>query len=253
VYLLAGQPARAATLAEAAVALPHAPVRARYVLARALLAAGKTADGLAALRRYLAAEPHDPRANRLAATNGREPALAAAPPGDAALRYTATADHAGLSSSAYGFRVEWPIPWRVVGQSVTDENGLLVDFATERALDDEGEPQRGTAVLLAQRPKDAAARAALLKKAGRNMFPTAKLKTLPPLVPSSRRESFRERAQDEPGVHAGEITTLEHGGVVYFIVLNAPVKVYEKLKDEYAAMVKSLVFTDPKVKNAMTP
>jgi tetratricopeptide (TPR) repeat protein len=241
-YLLAGQPARAATLAEAAVALPNAPARARYVLARALLASGKTAEGLAALRRYLAAEPRDPRANRLAATAGREPALAPAPAGDAAARFTATADRAGLASGAYGFSVAWPIPWRVVGQSVTEENGLLLDFTTGRAFDDEGAPQRGTAVLLAQRPANASERAALVKKAGRNMFPTAKLKALPPLVPGSRREGFRERADGEPGVHAGEVTTLEHDGVVYFIVLNAPQKIYEKLKPEYEAVVKSLTF-----------
>jgi hypothetical protein len=252
-FLLTGQPARAATLAEAAAALPNAPARARYVLARALLASGKTAEGLAALRRYLAAEPRDPRAARLAATGGREPALAAAPAGDAALRFTATADHAGASSAAYGFAVAWPIPWRVVGQSVTDENGLMLDFITGRAIDDEGAAGRGTAVLLAQRPASAGERAALVKKAGRNMFPTAKLKVLPPLVPGSRREGFRERADGEPGVHAGEITTVEHDGVVYFVVLNAPAKIYEKLKPEVEALVKSLSFTPARKPTAAAP
>jgi hypothetical protein len=58
-----------------------------------------------------------------------------------------------------------------------------------------------------QRPAEAGARAALVKKAGRNMFPTAKLKSLPPLVPGSRRETFRERGQGETAMHVGEVTT----------------------------------------------
>ena len=38
----------------------------------------------------------------------------------------------------------------------------------------------------------------------------------------------------------GEVTTVERDGVVTFLVLNASVESYPKLKDEYAAFVKSL-------------
>jgi hypothetical protein len=233
----------ALSVAQAAVGLPHAPARARYVLGRALLATGRTKDGLDELRRYLAAEPGDPRASELVATGGREPRLAPPPATDAGLRFGATATHAGVTCAPYGFHVDWPIAWRVVGQSLTPENGVLVDLATERVLDDDGNAQRGAAVLLAERPDSAAARAALLKKAGRNMFPSAKLKTLAPLVPGSRREGFRERGEADGVMHAGEITTLEHAGVVVFVVLNAPARAAPKLEDEYVALVKSLTFS----------
>jgi hypothetical protein len=232
----------AVQMAQAASELPHAPPRAHYVLGRALLAQGKTKEGLEELRRYLALEPGDPRAGRLVASGGREPRLGPPPPGDPGLRWVSTAEHAGMTSPSYGFHVDWPIPWRVVGQSSTPENGVLVDLATERVIDEDGNALRGAAVLLAQRPESAAARAALVKKAGRNVFPTAKLKTLAPLVPGSRREGFRERGEDDHAMHAGEVTTLEHGGVVYFLVLNAPARAAPKLEDEYVAFVKSLTF-----------
>jgi hypothetical protein len=242
VHLLAGRAEPAVLVAERAVALPHAPTRARYVLGRALLAAGKTKEGLEELRRYAALEPRDPRAGRLVASGGREPRLGPPPPADPSLRWAATADHAGVTVPGYGFHADWPLTWRVVGQSATPENGVLVDLVTERVLD-EGEPLRGGVVLLAQRPADAAARAALVKKAGRNVFPKAKLKVLPPLVPGSRRESFRERGEDDHAMHEGEVTTLEHAGVVYLLVLNAPARAAAKLQPEYAALVKSLSFS----------
>jgi hypothetical protein len=244
VHALRGRFDLAAGMAERAAALPHAPPRARYLLGRSLLAAGKTKEGLDELRRYLAAVPGDPRAGRLVATEGREPRLAAPPAADPALRFTSTADHAGATSAPWGFHVDWPIPWRVVGQSVTKENGVLLDLATERVFDENHDAERGAAVLLAQRPASAAERATLVKKAGRNMFPTAKLKTLPALVPGSRREGFREKGEDG-ALHTGEITTLEHAGVVYFLVLNAPARAAPKLADEYAAFVKSLTFPAP--------
>jgi hypothetical protein len=244
VHLLAGHAGDAAGAAEKAAALPRAPARARYVLGRALLADGKTKPGLDELRRYLAAAPGDPRAGRLVASGGREPRLEPAAPADPALRYAATAEHAGVTSAPWGFHVDWPIPWRVVGQAVTPENGVLLDMVTERVLD-EGEPLRGGVVFLAQRPASAPARAALVKKAGRNVFPKAQLKTLPPLVPGSRREGFRERGDDDHTMHAGEVTTIEHAGVVYFLVLNAPARAAPKLADEYAAFVKSLTFQPP--------
>jgi hypothetical protein len=243
VHQLHGDLELALKVAEAANALPHPPPRALYVLGRALIGAGRAKDGLVELRRYLALAPNDPRAARLVATDGREPRLEPAPRADPALRWEATADHAGVTCPPYGFRAEWPLTWRVVGQTVTPENGVLLDLVTERVLDDERDADRGGAVLVAQRPAGAAARVALVKKAGRNMFPTAKLTPLPALVPGSRREAFRERGEDDHTMHAGEVTTLEHAGVVYFLVLNAPARAIPKLADEYAAFVKSLKFS----------
>jgi hypothetical protein len=238
VMLLAGQADKAVTLAEAAKAIPGVPSRARYLLGRALLAAGKGGEALGVLRLYLEDEPADPRAQKLVATSGLRPRLEPAPASDAAVRWTSTADHAGVVSSAYDFRVEWPIPWRVIAQSTTPENGLLIDLATGRVLMDDGDAERGGAVILAQRPASASERATLLRKAGRNMFPDAKLKTLPPLIPGSRREHFRDRKQ---GAQAeGEVTTLERSGVVYFLVINALPAAYPKLKDEYSMFVQSL-------------
>ena len=57
------------------------------------------------------------------------------------------------------------------------------------------------------------------------------------LYPRQTREQFRERAQGAN--HRGEVTTVQRNGVVTFIVLNATVASYPKLKDEYAAFVKS--------------
>jgi hypothetical protein len=238
VMLLAGEPDKALTLAEAATTIPGVSPRARYLAARALLASGKTAEGLAMLRRFADEDPFDPRARRLIASGGRDPRLEPPARGDPGLRWVATPDHAGVTSEPYGLHVEWPIPWRVVAQSMTPENGLLLDLVTGRVILDDGDAARGAAVLLAQRPSTPAARAALVKKAGRNMFPDAKLRPMPPLIPGSRREHFRD---SKPGAAAeGEVTTLERGGVVTFLVLNAPPPAYAKLKDEYAAFVKSL-------------
>jgi hypothetical protein len=172
------------------------------------------------------------------ASAGREPALGPVPAADPTLRYLATADRGGVTSAAYDFHVDWPVTWRVVAQSAVPEAGVLIELATGRVLLASGEAARGAATVLAQRPDSAAARAAVVKKGARNVFPDAKLKPLAPLVPGSRRELFRERRQG--AAHAGEVTTLDRGGVVYFLVLNAAEAAYPKLKDEYATVVRSL-------------
>lgn len=244
VFLLAGDAEKAVTLTEAARAIPEAPARVHYLLARALLAEGKQADGLAELARYRAAEPYDALAARLAdqARDGKAVALVPAPtraPGDAAgarPRFSATEERATLQSDGYDFTVGWPISWRIDNLSSSPETGLLIDFATGRVLRDDGEAERGAVVMLVQRPARGAA-GALAHKGARNIFPTAKLKPLPPLIPGSTREQFRERAQG--AIHQGEVTTVERNGVVYFMVLNATVATYPKLKDEYATFVKS--------------
>ncbi len=245
VLLLAGDAAKAITLAEAATAIPDVPPRVHYLLARALIAAGKAADGAVELRRYRQADPFDALAVRLAGKSSAGATVPLppppAPPADgpgSTLRLSATPEHAALKSARYGLELQWPIAWRLTTLAATPESGLLIDFATGRVLRDDGEAERGTAVVLVQHP-DAAAAAALARKAGRNMFPDAKLKTLPPLIPGSRREQFRERA--EGATHQGEVTTLEKNGTVCFLVLNATTASYPKLKDEYAAFVKSLV------------
>ncbi|HMC95702.1 MAG TPA: hypothetical protein VKO16_13115 [Polyangia bacterium] len=245
VLLLAGDTAKAITLAEAATAIPEVPPRVHYLLARALIAAGKAADGAAELRRFRQADPFDALAVRLAAKSSAGATVplpaAPAPPADgpgSALRLSATPERAALDSPRYGLELQWPIAWRLTAFAATPESGLLVDFATGRVLRDDGEAERATVVVLVQHP-DAAAAAALVRKAGRNMFPDAKLKTLSPLIPGSRREQFRERA--EGATHQGEVTTLERNGTVTFLILNATTASYPKLKDEYATFVKSLV------------
>jgi tetratricopeptide (TPR) repeat protein len=242
VYLLAGDAEKAVTLTEAAKAIPDVPPRVHYLLARALLAEGKQADGLAELRRYREAYPYDALAARLAeeARTGKPVALVAPPTtGDDASRprFSATEDRASLTSGAYDFTISWPLSWRIDNMSSSPETGLLIDFATGRVLRDDGEAERAAAVVLVQRPAGHAAAGALAHRGARNIFPTAKLKSLPPLIPGSTREQFRERAQGAN--HLGEVTTVERNGVVTFIVLNATVASYPKLKDEYAALVKS--------------
>jgi hypothetical protein len=96
---------------------------------------------------------------------------------------------------------------------------------------------RGAVSLVVHNPGGGEA-AALAKKGARNMFPDAKLKTLPPLLPGSKREQFREKKSGSQ--RQGEVTTIEKDGVVTFIVLNASAASYPKLKDEYASFVKSL-------------
>jgi tetratricopeptide (TPR) repeat protein len=237
VHLLAGESAQAAELAESAAALPDVPPRVHYLAGRALIASGKTAPGLAEIKRYLDEDPADPRARKLLATGGREPAMGPPPAPNEELAFSATPDKVALHAKSYGFDLAWPIAWRIVGQSAVPGAGLVVEFSTERVLRDDGEAERATASLLVQRP-GAAEAAALARKGAKNIFPDAKLKTLPPLIPGTRREQFKERAQGAQ--HMGEVTTVERGGTVVFLVLNASPATYPKLKDEYAAFVKSL-------------
>jgi hypothetical protein len=167
------------------------------------------------------------------------PPAAIADPTGAPLQLTATPERTTLRSTGYDFSLEWPVTWRVVGVQAAPETGLLVQLATARALRDDGEAERGTAMLLVQRPGTAEA-AALAKKGARNLFPEGKVKTLPPLLPGSRHESFRDRGEKKEGPRQGEVTTIERGGTLYFLVLNASPAGYPKLKDGYAAWVKSL-------------
>jgi hypothetical protein len=249
VLLLAGEAGKAATLAQAASAIPDVPPRVHYLYARALYAAGKAAEGAAELRRYRDADPFDALAIRLATKSAAGTTVPLPPPPAApvdgpgsTLKFSATPEHAALDSPAYGFGIAWPLTWRMTGLSAGPQSGLLIDFATGRVLRDDGETERATAVVLVQRP-DAGGAAALARKAGRNMFPDAKLKTLPPLIRGSKREQFHERA--EGAIHQGEVTTFERNGSVYFMILNATTASYPKLKDEYASFVKSFALAAP--------
>jgi hypothetical protein len=239
VGLMAGQPEQAAALARKAGGLPGVSARANYLLGRALLAAGKKDEGLAALRRYLDDEPADPRATRLTATGGREPALPAPAKGAAGsdLRFSATPNRAALHSDGYALDLSWPLTWRVVAQQSAPETGLVVELSTGRVLREDGEAERAGASLLVQRPPAAEA-AALARQGARNIFPDAKLRSLPPLLPGSKREQFREKKQGSQ--RQGEVTTVQRNGAVIFFVLNASSATYPKLKDEYADFVKSL-------------
>ena len=124
----------------------------------------------------------------------------------------------------------------MVAQLSAPGTGLIVELATGRALRDDGETERGGVSLVVQAAGSEAA--ALARKGARNMFPDAKLKTLPPLLPGSKREQFRERKSGSQ--RQGEVTTIERNGAVYFLVLNASTASDPKLKDEDATFVKSL-------------
>jgi hypothetical protein len=236
-YLLTGEPDKAVSLAEAATAIPGVSPRVRYVIGRGLLAAGKKDAGLAAMKGYLADDPGDPRAAKLVATGGREPALAPPPKSGGELRFSATPERGRLHSTTYGFDLEWPLTWRIVAQQADPGTGLIVEFETGRVLREDYEAERGAVSLVVHSP-GASEGAALAKKGARNMFPDAKLKPLPPLLPGSKREQFREKKGGAQ--RQGEVTTVERNGAVYFLVLNASTAAYPKLKDEYATFVKSL-------------
>ena len=236
-YLLTGEPDKAVSLAEAAMASPDVSPRARYIVGRGLLATGKKEVGLAAMKRYLEDDPFDPRAKNLVATGGREPALAPAPRPTGDISFSATPERARLRSAKYGFSLDWPLTWRVVAEQAAPGAGLIVEFATGRVLRDDGEAERGAVSLVVHSP-GAGEAAALARKGARNMFPDAKLKALPPLSPGSKREQFRERKGGSQ--RQGEVTTIERDGAVYFLVLNTSTAGYPKLKDEYAGFVTSL-------------
>jgi len=243
VFLLAGDADKALTLAEAATAIPEVPARVHYLIARALYAQGKKPEAAAELRKYRDVEPYDALAARLADAAARAPSVplppAPLPTPDGTgsrLRFSATADKGAVASEAYDFSVAWPLTWRITGVQASPESGLLMDFETGRVLREDGDTERGTAVILVQRPPGGEADA-LARKGARNIFPDAKLKSLPPLLPGTRREQFREKA--EGATHQGEVNTVTRGGNVYFLVLNATTASYPKLKDEYAAFVKS--------------
>jgi len=235
--LLEGEPDKAVSLAEAATANPDVSPRVRYVIGRGLLAAGKKDSGLAAMKRYLEDDPVDPRAKQLVATGGREPALAPPPKAMDDVRFSATPERGRLHSATYGFDLDWPLTWRIVAAQSESGTGLIVEFETGRVLREDYETERGAVSLVVHNP-GAGEAAALAKKGARNMFPDAKLKTLPPLLPGSKREQFRERKAGSQ--RQGEVTTVERNGSVTFLVLNASTASYPKLKDEYAAFVKSL-------------
>jgi len=244
VHLLAGENDKAAALAESATLVSGAAPRAHYVLGRSLLAAGKTQAGLAALKLYSDSDPLDPRTRRLLASKGLDPQLAPPPPSlheDPTVRLDGTFEKAGAESAAFGFHVDWPLTWRVVGVSASAGTGMMLNLSTGRVILDDGDTERGTATLLVQHPDSPAERSQLLRKAGRNLFPDAKLRTLPALLPGSKREQFRET--QEGSVHQGEVTTVEKGGTVYFLVLNASREAYGKLKEEYSRVVKSLALS----------
>lgn len=154
------------------------------------------------------------------------------------IRYFATAEEVGIESKELGFQARWPLTWRLMGVSANAETGVLANLVTGRVLLPDGHADRGTAVLLAQRPEQGPTRAVMVRDGARKMFPAAKLKSLPAVVPGSRRQEFRER---QDGVtRMGEVTTLDRGGVVTFLVLNAPGDVYPKLRNEYTSFVKSV-------------
>lgn len=263
--LLQGQADRAIAWAEGARGSAGSPPRAELVLARAYRAAGRLAEADAALARFLVRDPLDHRGKLLKAEWSKAArvkaagARGAAPPSDAppvaksseaapsqsaplpaGARFFGSRDSAGLDSEELGFSVSWPMTWRVLAINGDGAGGLLVNLATGRALSDDGAAERAGAVLLVQRAAQGPARAALARDGVRKLFPTARVKSLKPLVPGSKRQHFRERQPGDGGPREGEVTTVERGEMVAFLVLNAPAKVYGKLREEYAAFARSL-------------
>lgn len=231
--LLEGDFERAASLSRMALGTPRPPLRAWWILGRALGALDRRTEADEAFARFRAAEPRDVRVRQPQEKLKREIA-----PSETGAGYTATADEAGFEDRDLGFVIHWPLTWRVLGLAAGPSTGTLANLLTGRVLLDDGRAERGAAVLLAQRPPSAAARAALVRNGAREMFPAANLKTLAPMIPGSKRQQFRER--QEGVTHAGEVTTLERGGLVFFLVLNAQADVYPKLREQYAGFVRGL-------------
>jgi len=239
VALLTGDRDGALALSERAVGTPGAAPRALVVRGRALATAGRRDEALAAFRQALAADPRDAGARK--ELDGPTAEARVEPPRQGlAVAFRATRDTLGVTIPAYGASASWPMTWRVVGLTATQENGALLNFATGRVLLDDGTADRGSAVLFLQRPP-ASERAAVVKAGAKKIFPDARLKKLAPLIPGSKREAFKEGKGAE--ARAGEVTTWEHDGIVAFLVLNAPAAVYPKLADDHALFVKSLVFS----------
>jgi hypothetical protein len=247
--LLEGDFAAAAELTRQALASPAPPARAWWVSGRALAALGRAAEAQQAVARFRVVQPRDVRARQPqevlkggAASSAGAGGRAGNADGGGNARgegqFVATRDGVSAESAALGFRIGWPLTWRVLGFTAAPETGALGNFLTGRVLLPDGRADRGAAVLLAQRPPTPAARASLIREGARKMFPGAKLKGLPPVVPGSRREQFRERQDDVR--HMGEVTTIERAGTVYFLVLNAPEDFYPKLRDQYLDFVRSL-------------
>ncbi len=97
--------------------------------------------------------------------------------------------------------------------------------------------------MLVQRPAGSGAAGALAHKGARNIFPTRQAQVAAAAPPRQHARAV-PRAGRRGVNHQGEVTTVQRNGVVTFIVLNATVASYPKLKDEYAAFVKS--FTQAK-------
>ena len=238
--LLSGDSATALASARSAIGVAPLSARARWIELRALVESGKRAEAEDALRRFRVMDPLDSRARRLEAS-GLSPtkASAVATREKVSVQYFATPDQTGLDCADVGVRVAWPVTWRVEQVAVAPETGLLASLSTGRLLLDDGRAERATASIFAQRPAGPGAKAALLRDGVRKMFPSARMKVLAPLFPGSRREQFRERQPS--GNRIGEIVTVDKGGSVVFLVLNAPAAVYEKMRDEFAAFARTLV------------
>lgn len=248
VALLQGEVEKAIAAAEGVRGAAGAPPRADMVLARAYRASGRVPESNAALARFLTRDPLDHRGKLLRtewsqAATAKGSAAAAAPSAPdgavpAGTRFLGTRDAGGLQSDALGLSVSWPITWRVLAINGDGDGGLLVNLVTGRVLSDEGTAERAGAVLLVQRAAQGPARVALMRDGVRKLFPSARVKTLKPLVPGSKRHHFRER--QDGSAREGEVSIVERGETVSFLVLNAPAKAYPKVRDEYAAFVRSL-------------
>ena len=174
------------------------PPRVRYVIGRGLLAAGKKDAGLGGDQALPGRTIRPTRArSSWSRRGGREPALAPAAArrsaGRALLRHARARPAAAARPTASASTGR--SPGASSRSSPTPGPGSWSSSRPARVLRDDGETERGRGVAGGAAARRRARRPRWRKKGARNMFPDAKLKTLPPLLARQQARAV-PRAQE---------------------------------------------------------
>ena len=208
-------------------------------------AAGKQAAGLAALKRYLDDDPADPQGAQ--AGGDRRPragARARRPPPTASCASRPRPSAVSLHSKTLRLRRS---TGRSPGASSRSRRrpgpGSSSSSRPAACCATTARPNARGASLLVQRPGPGRGGRRSPARAPATCSPTrssSRSRRCSPAAGASSSASASRARQRQ-----GEVTTVERNGVVFFLVLNASTASYPKLKDEYAAFVKSLKKPEP--------